>query len=185
MSTPVAAQSVLIRPYEGDRDFPALVAFVALQYEHERDFQRLARKHGGVVAPRYAADLVHAVSEHQGCLFMADVGENPVGFVAAYCLFDPDPVLEEKARRHGYVRDIFILPNWRRMNVAARLLHEAEDHFRKLGVLHLRVAGPAQNVPMVRFCETHGYTPHSMVFDKPVRAPSHTLVDGHLVKGGS
>jgi hypothetical protein len=29
--------SVNIRDYRGDVDFPAMVAFVAMQYEHERD----------------------------------------------------------------------------------------------------------------------------------------------------
>lgn len=179
--SPASAPSVVIRPYQPEKDFPALVAFIAFQYEHEREFQRLARKHGGVVAPQYAVDLVRAVETHDGCLLIAEVGDSPVGFAAAYCLSDPDPVLEEGARRHGFVRDVFILPNWRRMKVALRLLHQTEAHFQGIGVSHLRIGGPARNKPMVTLCEKHGYEPHNLVFEKPVKASSYTVVDGKLV----
>lgn len=183
MSMPSAERAMMIRPYNGEADFPVLVAFIAMQYEHERDYQHLARKHGGVVAPKYAEDLLGVIESSQGCLFIADIGGNPVAFLAAYCMSDPDPVLQEAARRHGYIRDLFVLPNWRRMKVAHRLLAEAEAHFRAHGISHIRIAGPAQNTAMATLCKNTGFDSHSIVYDRAIPMPSHTMVDGRLVKG--
>jgi GNAT superfamily N-acetyltransferase len=171
MSAIHAEKSVSVRAYRGDVDFPALVAFIAMQYEHEREFQKLERKHGGKVAPRYAEDLLRAVEAHEGCLFMADIGSNPVGFIAAYCMSDPDPILDETARRHGHVRDLFVLPNWRRMKIAHRLLAEAEGHFRTIGISRLRIAGVAQNEAMTGLCKSCGFAPHAIVFDRAIPMP--------------
>lgn len=162
--------TVSFRPYGGDADFPSLVAFVAMQYEHEREFQKLARKHGGVVAPSYAADLLKAVADRKGCLVLAEAGGVPVGFVAAYCMQDPDPILEESARNYAYVRDLFVLPNWRRMKIALRLLGEAEKHFRTTGVFQLRLGGPAQSVAMMSLCKSHDFEAHHIVYSRVIQA---------------
>ena len=139
-----------------------------MQYEHERETQPYGKRHGGKLAPRYAAELVAAVEAREGCLFIADVGATPVGFIAAYRMNDPDPALEEDSRSHGYVRDLYVLPNWRRMGVGSRLLGAAEGHFRSLGVGHLRLAGAAQNSAMGALCQSIGCAPYTIVYERVI-----------------
>lgn len=163
--------SVSIREYRGDIDFPGVVAFIAMQYEHEREKQGEGKKHGGMMAPQYARELVEAIESRDGCLFMADVGTTPVGFIAAYKMSDPDPVLEESAREHAFVRDLYVLPNWRRMGVARRLIFEVEAHFRKTGVVRLRLAGAAQNEAMQGLAKALNFQPYAVVFDRAIAQP--------------
>lgn len=183
MSSPLPSSTVSIREYRGDVDMPGLVAFIAMQFEHESAFQEIARKHGGRIAPQYAEELVRTIQGRSGCLFIADIGSNPVGFIAAYRLSDPDPVLEESSREHGFVRDLFVLPNWRRMKVASRLLQAAEDHFRQLGISRLRMAGVAQNEAMNKLCKAIGYQPFAIVYDRRIPMPQYSIVGDKIVKG--
>ena len=183
MSIPLAQNSVSIRAYGGEPDFAGLVAFIAMQMESERDLGYEGRHHGGVVAPHYAQELVKTVAGRQGCLLMADIANNPVGFIAAYRMSDPDPVLLETSRDHAYVRDLFVLPNWRRMNVASRLVEETEKHFRGLGVTRIRIAGPAQNDAMVEMCRAANFKPYASVYERKIPMPTHRVVDGQVVKG--
>jgi len=172
MGKPMPLNSVTIRPYRGDVDFPSLVAFVAMQYEHERERQAEGRVHGGKMAPQYAQELIDAVEGRRGCLLIADVEATPVGFIAAYCASDPDPVLIEEAREHGFVRDLFVLPMWRRMGVATRLVHEAEAHFRTLGINRLRLAGAAQNEAMLCLVVALNFQPYAAVYDRAIAQPA-------------
>lgn len=177
--------SVSIREYRGDVDFPGLVAFIAMQYEHEREQQADGKRHGGRMAPQYAQELVDTLEARNGCLLVADVGATPVGFIAAYQMSDPDPVLEDSARTHGYVRDLFVLPNWRRMGVASRLIVEAERHFRDMGVTRLRLAGTARNESMTGLCKAIGYQPYAVVYDRAIPQPTHSVQGGKIIKGAS
>lgn len=184
MTGKIPNESVTIRAYRGDVDFSGLVAFLAFQYEHERDMQGGDnRSHGGKMAPAYATELLNMVEGRSGCLLIADIGSNPVGFIGAYMMTDPDPSLNDAARVHGYIRDLFVLPNWRRMGVARKLVDAAESHFRKNGLRHLRIAGPAQNSSMANLCKGEKFTPYSIVYDREIKQPGFHMVDGQYVKG--
>ena len=168
MGNPQPQSSVAIREYRGDVDFPGLVAFIAMQYEHEREQLPTGKIHGGKVAPQYAEELIHTVEGRNGCLMIADVGATPVGFIAAYAASDPDPVLEDSARQHGFVRDLFVLPTWRRMGVATRLLLQAEAHFRTVGISRIRLAGSAQNESMSGLAKSLNLQPYAVVYDRAI-----------------
>lgn len=183
MSSKIPNESIIIRPYRGDVDFPGLVAFLAFQYEHERELQEGGRKHGGQIAPAYATDLLRTIEACNGCLLIADIGNNPVGFIGAYMMTDPDPVLTDDMRVHGYVRDLFVLPNWRRMGVAKKLLAGAETHFRENGLKRIRLAGPAQNASMANLCRGEKFVPYAIVYDRAIAQASFQLVDGRFVRG--
>ncbi len=183
MASKLPQSSVAIRPYQGEVDFPGLVAFIAMQYEHERERQNDGRIHGGKMAPQYANELVDAVETRRGCLLIAEVGEVPVGFIAAYVMSDPDPVLEDRAREHAFVRDLFVLPNWRRMGVATRLVQAAEAHFRSITIPRIRLAGAAQNEAMLCLVVALNFSPYAAVYDRPILQPSHSVQDGKIVKG--
>lgn len=185
MSSKMPNESISIRPYRGDVDFPGLVAFLAFQYEHEREMQEHGRRHGGKIAPSYAAALLNAIEGHDGCLLIADIGNNPVGFIGAYTMNDPDPVLNDDVRLHGFVRDLFVLPNWRRMGVAKKLLEAAEKHFREHGVKRIRIAGPAQNTSMEQLCKAEKFSAYAIVYDREITQASFRMVDGQYVKGGA
>lgn len=183
MSNALPQGSVAIRPYQGEVDFPGLVAFVAMQYEHERERQSDGRIHGGKMAPQYTSELIQAVEERRGCLLIAEVGSVPVGFIAAYVMSDPDPVLEERVREHAFVRDLFVLPNWRRMGVATRLVQSAEAHFRVINIPRMRLAGAAQNEAMLCLVVALNFHPYAAVYDRPILQPTHSVQDGKIVKG--
>lgn len=163
---PLTDKNLAIRPYQEDVDFPCLVAFIAMQYEHEREYQKLARKHGGAIAPNYARNLIEITSTHKGCIFIALSNGNPIGFIASYCLFDPDPILHEAVREHALVRDLFVLPNWRRMHVADQLLRVTEHFFSNKNIAHIRLFGPAQCEALIELCKKNYYQSHMTVFDK-------------------
>jgi GNAT superfamily N-acetyltransferase len=163
----ITTNNVTVRPYRGDIDFPGVVAFVAMQSEHERErLEQQERKHGGRVAPKYTEELLRIVAAYRGCLLIAETNSTPIGFIAAYVGEDADPMLEDNAREHAYVRDLFVLPNWRRMGVGRKLVMVAERHFTGQGVSRIRLAGSALNEQMQNLCKGMDFRPYAIVYDR-------------------
>jgi len=174
--------SLTIRSFKGDDDLPAVVAFVSMQQEHERDVQPGLRNGPPIAMPHTQA--VREKTADRGLVLVALVNEMPVGFVAGYSETDSSILIEENTRLHGVVQNLFVLPNWRHMGIGTRLLTQVEDFFREKGVTRVRIIGPSQNEAMNAISVARGYKPYQTVVEKILPQPMHSLVDGKIKRQG-
>jgi Acetyltransferase (GNAT) family len=109
-----------IDPYT-PADFSVLVGFVSAIQEHER-MTVPELKSGREIGDQYATSLVHTVQEQSGVLLLAKDKGEPLGFVCAWIATDPDPLVQDEAREHAYVSDIFVTDARRREGVCSARL---------------------------------------------------------------
>ncbi len=174
--------ALAIRPYQ-DFDFPAVVAFVAMIQDHERELGSANRRQGGAIAVPYAHHVCSRTAMDGGILLMACMSDAPVGFISAWPDRDDDPLIEPSAREHAVISDVFVLPNWRRMGVAQQLLLQTEQHFRQRGIARLRIGAASLNSPASSFYSGSGFKPSEIVYEKTIPMPTHSIVDGRIIKG--
>ena len=174
--------SLTIRPFKGDDDMPAVVAFVSMQQEHEREVQPGLRNGPPIAVPHTKA--VREKTDDRGLVLVALINDMPVAFVAAYSEVDPSILIEEESRLHGVVQNLFVLPNWRNMGVATQLLTHIEGFFRDKGITRVRIRGVAQNEAMNALSSARGYKPYQTIVEKILPQPTHKLVDGKVKRQG-
>jgi ribosomal protein S18 acetylase RimI-like enzyme len=148
-------------------DLATLVRFVEAIQEHERiDVPDL--KCGSEIGSDYAQLLIRTATERNGCIRMARVDTETVGFGCAWVEEDDDPLLRNDARTHAYVSDIFVNNAWRRQGVALRLLDALEMEMRSRGCHRIRICSKAANHLALECYKKAGYQPYEIVFAKPL-----------------
>jgi len=75
-----------------------------------------------------------------------------------------------KPRTEGVISDFYVLPEFRRTGVGARLLAEAAKRFRALGAELLTAEFPSQNIIAVNFYRKHGFRALVNVYAAPLEA---------------
>ena len=146
-------------------DRPLIARFVAAIQEHERAFVPELRP-GSEIAARYLNVILENVAEKDGVILLAKAAGEAVGFVSAWVEVDDDPLVSEAARRHGYVSDIYVVPEWRRRAVARHLLQAVEARMRGRGSRRLRINAKAGNAAALACYEAMGYRAYEVTFAK-------------------
>ncbi|HEV3177503.1 MAG TPA: hypothetical protein VGZ72_16030, partial [Stellaceae bacterium] len=103
---------IRIEPYRL-ADLPLVVTFVAAIQEHESATVP-ELKPSPEIAAAYTEMIMRNVREKDGVMLMARHATETVGFADGWAEVDQDPCLEEEARRHAYVSDIYFLEATRR-----------------------------------------------------------------------
>jgi GNAT superfamily N-acetyltransferase len=106
-------------------DFPVMVKYIEAIQEHERIAVPIL-KSGREIGAVYARFLIRAVAERNGCMLMARIDTGTVGFGCAWVQEDDDPLIQEDARTHAFVSDIFVEQAWRRQGIGLQLLGALE-----------------------------------------------------------
>jgi len=146
-------------------DLTTLIGFVEAIQEHERiDVPDL--KSGSEIGSDYAQLLIRTAIERNGCVRMARVETETVGFGCAWIEEDDDPLLRNDARTYAYVSDIFVKDAWRRQGVALRLLDAMEMEMRSRGCHRIRICSKAANHLALECYKKAGYQPYEIVFAK-------------------
>jgi diamine N-acetyltransferase len=123
---------------------------------------------GETILDAYFEHLLRTQDATHGALFVAEQGARLVGYV---CLFGrvPPPDPDEIDQAHSYIADLYVQPDFRRQHVGERLLKEAEEHARRLGVHKIELEVLGDNREAIRFYRTHGYTDHILIMIKRFR----------------
>jgi GNAT superfamily N-acetyltransferase len=134
---------------------------------------------GAEIINAYFAYLLTSQSRTHGAVFVAEHDGRLIGYV---CLFGqvPPEGADEIARPHSYIADLYVCPDFRRQGVGARLLEEAEQFVRRLGVHRIELKVLAANRHARRFYRHHGYKDRTVVVSKRL-IPAHT--DGDILHG--
>lgn len=70
---------------------------------------------------------------------------------------------------HGYVNDIYVVPERRGSGLAQALLRAAEDHLASTGITRVRINVLAANAMARRAYEKHGFEPYEVMYEKRLR----------------
>ena len=146
-------------------DRPLIACFVGAIQEHERASVPELRP-GSEIAASYANMIVENAAEKEGVILLAKAGGEAIGFVCAWVDIDDDPLVSEEARRHAYVSDIYVVPEWRRRDVARHLLQAMEARMRERGCRRLRINAKAGNAAALACYEAMGYRAYEVTFAK-------------------
>ncbi|MGE0722951.1 MAG: GNAT family N-acetyltransferase [Alphaproteobacteria bacterium] len=153
-----------IAPY-GERDRSALVDFAAAVQDFERAFTPSLRP-GADIGVAYIDYLLDRARQADGLVLVAREDARPVGFIAGWIEVDNDWLVEEAARRHGYVSDLFVVEDRRRRGIARALMEAVEAALREKGCRRLRICSKALNAGAIAAYRRAGYAPYEVILDK-------------------
>ena len=156
--------AVTIRPLR-DEDIPALCARIALH----QDYHRALEPHwppGTAVAADYFAYLQAECAEYAGQILLAVDGRTIAGFV---CIVTNKRGAPDHPARHAFVHDLFVAPEYRRRQVATKLMEGAETLATSHGVAEVRLAVLARNEGARAFYEALGYRDYAHALTRDVR----------------
>ena len=146
-------------------DFPVMVKYIEAIQEHERIAVPIL-KSGREIGADYARFLIRAVADRNGCILMARIDTVTVGFGCAWVQEEDDPLIQEDARTHAYVSDVFVEQAWRRQGIGLQLLVALETEMRSRGCRLIRICSKATNSLALACYQKAGYSPYEVVFAK-------------------
>jgi ribosomal protein S18 acetylase RimI-like enzyme len=146
-------------------DLAVLIRFVEAIQEHERiDVPGL--KPASEIGAQYAQTLIRMVAERNGCIRLARMKLDTVGFVCAWSEVDDDPLLRDDVRTYAYVSDIFVEHAWRRRGVALQLLDAIESEMRSRGCRRIRICSKGANHGALECYRKAGYRAYEIILTK-------------------
>jgi ribosomal protein S18 acetylase RimI-like enzyme len=157
----------VIRPYRETDRAAVIAAEIDLQ-EYERTLHD-TRVPGAPVMDAYFDRLQQEVAAQSGTILIAEDGGRFLGLVA--CVVVEDDAVQETADSnvHGYVTDIYVVPDRRGSGLAQALLRAAEDHLAPTGVSRVRINVLAANARARRAYEKYGFEPYEVMYEKRLR----------------
>lgn len=159
-----AMSDVTIRPATA-ADRPWLVVAMAGINDHERTLHD-SRRPGAACADAYLAQVEQAIAEHGGGILIALHGNERVACIAFRTVHDDNAAETEDSNVFGYISDLFVLESARGQRLAARLLGEAERHFRAAGLRRMRIGSLAANITALRAYTRFGFDDYEVVLEK-------------------
>ena len=163
----MAESAFTIEPFT-PRDFASLVGFVAAIQEHERATVPNL-KTGSEIGVDYARFLKETVAKQNGVLLFAKEKGEALGFICAWVEIDDDPLVQDQAREHAYVSDVFIVSARRRKGIARALVAAAEAALHAKGCRRMRICSKASNLPAVKLYESCGFRPYEIIFSRELK----------------
>lgn len=155
---------VVIRAYRETDRAAVIAAEIDLQ-EYERTLHD-TRLPGAAVMEAYFDRLQQVVAAQSGAILIAEDGGRFLGLVA--CIVARDDEVQETADSnvHGYITDIYVVPDRRGSGLAPALLGAAEDHLASTGISRVRINVLAANVIARRAYEKYGFEPYEVMYEK-------------------
>lgn len=151
--------SLIIREFN-DRDLPQVQrCFIELQ-EHERQTDP-ERVPGDQICERYCANLLDEVNQHKGKVFIAELGDVVVGFVAVWV----EEYLEID-KEELYVSDLVVRSQYRGAGVGKQLMERAEQYARELDLSRISLSVLKGNALAYDFYRHCGYSDDAIAMVK-------------------
>jgi ribosomal protein S18 acetylase RimI-like enzyme len=154
---------VIIREYKSkDREAVEKCIFQLQDFEYRLRPDHYWEEPAKIVKP-YFDYLVKHLNSKQGKMFVAEIEEKIVGFVAVYVETSDNPCVALK--QNAYVADLVVLQEYRKSGFGKLLLEKASDYAKEIGMqfIHLDVT----NVnPATDFYRSQGYYDRAIRMEK-------------------
>lgn len=150
--------TISIREVRLPQDEPAILSFINGLQDYEAVFEPNRRRD-----PNFAADhwreAQHRCAERHGIMLIAEDGNKPVGWAFAHNEHDELFVVEPE-RRHGFLAEIFVMPQARGKGFGRALIEGCEAWAKGRGHKLLTIGVLAQNQSAIRSYGGAGYSPY-------------------------
>jgi ribosomal protein S18 acetylase RimI-like enzyme len=146
-------------------DLQAIQTFVEAIQKYERK-QVPELKPGIQIGASYAQILLDTIAKKQGLMFIARASGKAIGFICAWIEQDDDPLLQDDARKHAFISDLFVDEACRRQNIGRLLLQKVETEMRNRGCKRIRICSKASNSIALKCYESSGYAAYEVVLAK-------------------
>ncbi|HVV28642.1 MAG TPA: GNAT family N-acetyltransferase [Rhizomicrobium sp.] len=149
----------MIRPAKLPQDEPAILSFIRGLQEHEAAFEPNRRNDPDFAADHWR-DAQERCAERHGIMLIAEEEGRALGWVFAHEAHG-ELFIAEPERRHGFLAEIFVLPEARGKGLGRRLIEGVEAWSRERGHKLVTIAVLAQNARAIRAYQASGYTPYT------------------------
>jgi GNAT superfamily N-acetyltransferase len=158
-----------IRPFQS-ADVPILRTFVRELHDFERELIP-ALSAGEQLTDANVQRILADVADGRGTVFVAWLGESPVGFGCVLIDDFRDPAFPEPTRRRAYISYLYVDRPYRRRGFARRLLTAMEDEARWRGCARLVTRCKAANGQARACYQSAGFEPFEVIVWKPLQEP--------------
>ena len=138
-----------------------ILSFIIGLQDHEAAFEP-DRRRDSDFAVEHWRDLQHRCAERHGIMLIAEEDAKPVGWAFAHDE-KAEVFVVEPERTHGYLTELFLLPQARGKGLGRALIEACEAWARERGHKLLTVGVLSQNRSAVRAYECTGYAPYVTV----------------------
>lgn len=149
-------------------DKPALLSFIdgSQAFEHNVEPNRRLDR---TVAEDYLAELLNAVTERGGKVFVAqDTAGAAVGWGVVY-VSNEEIFVVERERRFAYISELFVVESLRGKGIGRALIASCEDWARAHGIGIIQLGVLAGNVRARTIYSLSGYSDYALQLRKYLR----------------
>ena len=159
----------------GEKDMPKQEKLITIQiskYLTHTLAEKIAAAHWHSCAPEWVDRIRLAAyddSYFYDCFEVVALNQNDAVIGSLHC------VQNESDQNLWYYGDLFVIPEYRRMGIAARMIKAAIDHLKDLGAKTLRVYVEPDNLPSIALHKSIGFE------EKPCQGFNNLILDGELM----
>jgi GNAT superfamily N-acetyltransferase len=146
------------------QDEPAILSFIAGLQDYEAAFEPNRRRDPAFAADHWR-DAQERCAQKHGTMVIAEDRDNPVGWAFAYEEHG-ELFVTEPERRHGFLAEIFVMPQARGKGLGRALMEACEAWSRGRGHTLLTIGVLARNARAIRAYEGSGYAPYTLLVRK-------------------
>lgn len=163
-----ALAEMLIREYQPSDATAVKQCLIELQdFERELDPRLLD---GRLIADKYLKYMLARCREEAGKVFVVEVKNKVVGFVAVQSKVKSEDIDEEEYE-YAYISDLAVLSNYRKRGLGRALLKAAESYGLSKGAKLIRIGVLAKNRAARRLYEDCEYQERQVVLEKVLTDP--------------
>ncbi len=148
----------MIRDARLPADEPAILSFIIGLQDHEAAFEPDRRRDPNFAVEHWR-ELQHRCAEKHGIMLIAEMNGKAVGWAFAHDERGEVFVVEPE-RTHGFLAELFLLPQARGKGLGRALIEGCEAWARERGHRLLTVGVLSQNPTAIRAYEGAGYAPY-------------------------
>jgi GNAT superfamily N-acetyltransferase len=149
-----------IREARLPQDEPAILSFITGLQDFEAAFEPDRRRDPDFAADHWR-DLQHRCAEKHGIILIAEEAGAPLGWAFAHDQ-NAELFVVEPERRHGYLAELYVVPQARGKGLGRALIEGCEVWPRECGHRLLMVGVLAKNPGAIRAYEGAGYAPYGI-----------------------
>ncbi|MCG8418737.1 MAG: GNAT family N-acetyltransferase [Proteobacteria bacterium] len=158
--------NAILREYEPDRDAEALrECFIELQ-DHEADMVP-GEPTGADIVNEYIPWMLERCEHFQGKLFVAEIGQQVVGFVTLLARV-PRSEPDDSDPEYALISELVVKSGFRGHGIGKALMQTAEDYARSCGALALRIAVTAINTRAKNLYLAKGFQEAQIILTKRI-----------------
>ena len=154
----------LIREYTHEDNTAVQQCLVELQ-----NFHRMIDPHrleNATIANEYLKHLLAKCEKNHGKIFVVEINNAVVGMISV--VIQPDNASARKIKKHAFISDLIILPEYRNRGISRDLLNKAEEYVKSKKVSVLETTVLIKNDKALRLYLRNGFHESELILRKKV-----------------